>query len=219
MSEQEIDSVNTVNTEVENVKSAENVKEVESVKRVRKGRGSERNREETASEFIEKLVHVNRVTKVVKGGRRFAFAALVVVGDGKGRVGVGTGKSKEVPLAIAKATETAKRSMVHIPMKEGRTLHHDIVGRYGASRVVMRTVSAGTGVIAGGAMRSVFEVLGIKDVVAKSTGSSNPYNLVYATIATLEKLASPRIVAARRGKKVGEIIARRSLNENTEVEA
>lgn len=157
----------------------------------------------------EKLVAVNRVAKVVKGGRRFGFAALVVVGDGKGRVGYGTGKAKEVPEAVRKATEGAKKTMIKVPLKEARTLHHDIKARYGAGRVVLRTAPPGTGIIAGGPMRAVFESLGVHDVVAKSTGTSNPHNMVKATFEALKQLNSPRLVAARRSKKVGEIVERR----------
>ncbi|MSP05304.1 MAG: 30S ribosomal protein S5 [Acetobacteraceae bacterium] len=160
-------------------------------------------------DIIDKLVTINRVAKVVKGGRRFAFAALVVVGDQKGRVGYGAGKAREVPEAIRKATERAKRTMIRIPMKEGRTLHHDVVGNFGAGSVVLRSASAGTGIIAGGPMRAVFETLGIGDVVAKSLGSRNPHNMVKATFAALQKCASPRSVAARRGKKVTDILGRR----------
>lgn len=167
----------------------------------------ERNREE--SELIEKLVHINRVAKVVKGGRRFGFAALVVVGDQRGRVGFGNGKAREVPEAIRKATEAAKKNMIRVPLREGRTLHHDIKGRWGAGRVLLRTAQAGTGIIAGGPMRAVFEALGVQDVVTKSQGSSNPYNMVRATIDALQKQNSPRQVAAARGKKVADIVARR----------
>ena len=163
-------------------------------------------------ELIEKLVGINRVAKVVKGGRRFGFAALVVVGDGKGRVGFGTGKAKEVPEAIRKATENAKRDMVRIPLRDGRTLHHDILGRYGAGRVQLRSAPSGTGIIAGGPMRAVFEVLGMQDVVAKSIGTSNPYNMVHATIDALSKQASPRQIAARRGPQVSDIISRRGVD-------
>jgi len=158
--------------------------------------------------LIDKLVTINRVAKVVKGGRRFAFAALVVVGDQKGRVGYGAGKAREVPEAIRKATERAKRGMIRVPMKEGRTLHHDIEGRYGAGKVVLRTAVAGTGIIAGGPLRAVFETLGIGDVVAKSLGSRNPHNMVKATFAALERCSSPRTVANRRGKKVSELFRR-----------
>jgi small subunit ribosomal protein S5 len=175
-----------------------------------RGRGDrERDRDRDADDGLtDKLVTINRVAKVVKGGRRFAFAALVVVGDQKGRVGYGAGKAREVPEAIRKATERAKRSMIRVPMKEGRTLHHDIEGRYGAGKVVLRTAVAGTGIIAGGPLRAVFETLGIGDVVAKSLGSRNPHNMVKATFAALERCASPRSVANRRGKKVSELFRR-----------
>ena len=156
-------------------------------------------------EFADRLVAINRVSKTVKGGKRFGFAALVVVGDQKGRVGYGKGKAKEVPEAIRKATEQAKRKIVKVPLREGRTLHHDIDGRHGAGKVVMRSAKAGTGIIAGGPMRAVFEMLGIQDVVAKSLGSQNPYNMIRATISGLAKEWSPRMVAQRRGKKVAEI--------------
>lgn len=167
-----------------------------------------RRERDEAPEFADRLVSINRVSKTVKGGKRFGFAALVVVGDQKGRVGFGKGKAKEVPEAIRKATEQAKRSMVRIPLREGRTLHHDIEGRHGAGKVVMRTAPAGTGIIAGGPMRAVFEMLGIQDVVAKSIGSQNPYNMVRATIDGLLKETSPRMVAQRRGKKVADILRR-----------
>src|SRR5215475_7784747 len=174
------------------------------------GRGRDRDRDRDADDGItDKLVTINRVAKVVKGGRRFAFAALVVAGDQKGRVGWGHGKAREVPEAIRKATEKAKRGMIRVPMKEGRTLHHDIEGRYGAGRVVLRTAVAGTGIIAGGPLRAVFETLGIGDVVAKSLGSRNPHNMVKATFDALKHCASPRSVATRRGKKVSEIFGRR----------
>lgn len=166
-------------------------------------------REERDNEFVDRLVHINRVAKVVKGGRRFGFAALVVVGDQKGRVGFGHGKAKEVPEAIRKATDSAKRTLVRIPLREGRTLHHDVAGRWGAGKVVLRSASAGTGIIAGGPMRAVFETLGMQDVVAKSLGSSNPYNLVRATINALQHEDSPRMVAARRGLKVSSLQSRR----------
>ena len=169
-------------------------------------RDDRREREERDSEFVDKLVHINRVAKVVKGGRRFGFAALVVVGDQKGRVGFGHGKAREVPEAIRKATEQAKRSMVRVPLRDGRTLHHDIEGRHGAGKVVMRTAVPGTGIIAGGPMRAVFEMLGVQDVVAKSLGSQNPYNMIRATMDGLKKEASPRMVAQRRGKKVGDVL-------------
>ncbi len=173
------------------------------------GRERGRDREERDSEFVDKLVHINRVAKVVKGGRRFGFAALVVVGDQKGRVGFGHGKAREVPEAIRKATDAAKRNLIKIPLREGRTLHHDVSGRHGAGRVLLRAAPPGTGIIAGGPMRAVFETLGIQDVVAKSLGSSNPYNMVRATFSALQSEDSPRGVAARRGKKVSEIVARR----------
>ena len=166
-------------------------------------------------ELIEKLVGINRVAKVVKGGRRFGFAALVVVGDGRGRVGHGAGKAREVPEAIRKATEQAKRSMVRVPLREGRTLHHDIKGDYGAGHVILRSAPSGTGVIAGGPMRAIFESLGVQDVVAKSTGSSNPHNMIKATFAALNKIGSPRLVAAKRGKKVAEVFGRSNNDANS----
>ena len=168
-------------------------------------------REERDSEFVDRLVHINRVAKVVKGGRRFNFAALVVVGDQKGRVGFGHGKAREVPEAIRKATEAARRGLIRIPLREGRTLHHDAKGRHGAGRVVLRMAPAGTGIIAGGPMRAVFESLGVQDVVAKSLGSSNPYNLVRATFEALKREDSPRSVAARRGLKIAVLQARRQI--------
>src|ERR1700686_3453242 len=160
-------------------------------------------------EFVEKLVGINRVAKVVKGGRRFGFAAIVVVGDGKGRVGYGAGKAREVPEAIRKATEQARRAMIRVPLREGRTLHHDIADSYGAGKVIVRAAKPGTGIIAGGPMRAIFEALGVQDVVAKSLGSSNPHNMIKATFEALGHLTSPRAVAARRGKKVAEILGRR----------
>ena len=176
--------------------------------RERRGGGRERGERED-SEFTDKLVHINRVAKVVKGGRRFGFAALVVVGDQKGRVGHGHGKAREVPEAIRKATDAAKRGLIRVPLREGRTLHHDVLGRHGAGRVILRAAPPGTGIIAGGPMRAVFETLGVHDIVAKSVGTSNPYNMVRATFDALKNMVSPRTVAARRGKKVGDIIARR----------
>ena len=170
-------------------------------------RGRDR-REREESEFVEKLVAINRVAKVVKGGRRFGFAALVVAGDGSGRVGFGAGKAREVPEAIRKATEQAKRTMIRIPLREGRTLHHDVTGHFGAGRVVVRAAPAGTGVIAGGPTRAVFEALGVHDVVAKSIGTSNPHNIIKATFDALKNTSSPRMVAARRGKKVAEVLGR-----------
>lgn len=174
----------------------------------RRSRDDRRNRDDEP-ELIEKLVGINRVAKVVKGGRRFGFAALVVVGDGRGRVGHGHGKAREVPEAIRKATESAKRSMIRVPLREGRTLHHDVRGHFGAGKVIMRSADAGTGVIAGGPMRAVFEALGVQDVVAKSVGTSNSYNMVKATFEGLGRCASPRMVAQRRGKKVSDILGRR----------
>src|SRR5580658_278923 len=170
---------------------------------------SENSEEREGSELIEKLVGINRVAKVVKGGKRFAMAAVVIVGDGKGRVGLGTGKAREVPEAIRKATEAAKRRLRRVPLREGRTLHHDGKGRYGAGRVVLRAAPAGTGIIAGGPMRAVFEALGIHDVVAKSQGSSNPYNMVRATFDALAREDSPRSVAQRRNLKVSTLQSRR----------
>jgi small subunit ribosomal protein S5 len=175
------------------------------------GRG--RDREDRDGEFMDRLVHINRVAKVVKGGRRFGFAALVVVGDQKGRVGFGHGKAREVPEAIRKATESAKRSLIRVPLREGRTLHHDVNGRHGAGRVVLRAAPAGTGIIAGGPMRAIFETLGMHDVVAKSQGSSNPYNMVRATFDALQREDSPRAVAARRNLKVSALQARRQGGE------
>ena len=161
------------------------------------------------NEFLDKLVHINRVAKVVKGGRRFAFAAIVVVGDQRGRVGHGAGKAREVPEAIRKATEAAKRALIRVPLRDGRTLHHDVKGRFGAGKVTLRAAPAGTGIIAGGPMRAVFETLGIKDIVAKSVGTSNPHNMIKATFEALGQLNSPRMVATRRGKKVGDLLGRR----------
>ncbi len=167
-----------------------------------------RNSDKSEDEFIEKLVNVNRVSKVVKGGRIFSFAALMVVGDGKGHVGFGSGKAREVPEAVRKATEQARRNMIKVPLRNGRTLHHDINGRYGAGRVTLRSAPPGTGIIAGGPTRAVFEALGIADVVAKSVGSSNPYNMVKAAFQGLQRSASPHMVALRRGKKVSDIQSR-----------
>ena len=169
------------------------------------GNRGRRDRDETP-EFADRLVAINRVSKTVKGGKRFGFAALVVVGDQKGRVGFGKGKAKEVPEAIRKATEQAKRGLIRVPLREGRTLHHDVNGLHGAGKVVMRTAPEGTGIIAGGPMRAVFEMLGVKDVVSKSIGSQNPYNMIRATIDGLQKEGSPRSVAQRRGKKVADIL-------------
>lgn len=182
-------------------------------------RNDNRNDDDRDNEFIDKLVHINRVAKVVKGGRRFGFAALVVVGDQKGRVGYGLGKAREVPEAIRKATEAAKRKMIRVPLREGRTLHHDIRGHHGAGKVLLRAAPPGTGIIAGGPMRAVFEVLGMQDVVAKSIGSSNPYNMIHATFDALRKQGSPRSVAARRGKKVSDLITRRRDEAAADAEA
>jgi small subunit ribosomal protein S5 len=175
-------------------------------RRNREGGGDDREQ----SEIIDKLVAINRVAKVVKGGKNFGFAALVVVGDQKGRIGYGHGKAREVPEAIRKATDEAKKSMIRVPLREGRTLHHDGAGRWGAGKVYMRSAPAGTGVIAGGPMRAVFDVLGVKDVVAKSIGSSNPYNMVRATVNALQNQTSPRQIASKRGLKVQDIIGRRT---------
>ena len=170
----------------------------------------DRNQEERAdSDIVEKLVHINRVAATVKGGRRFSFAALMVVGDQKGRVGFGHGKAREVPEAIRKATEEAKKTMIRVPLRECRTLHHDGRGRHGAGKVMLRAAPPGTGVIAGGPMRAVLETLGVQDVVAKSVGSSNPYNMIRATFDALKVQSSPRQIANKRGKKVGDILGRR----------
>lgn len=176
-----------------------------------RGQGQEAEREEP--EFTERLVGINRVAKTVKGGRRMGFAALMVVGDGKGRVGHGHAKAREVPEAIKKATEQAKRNMIRVPLREGRTLHHDVKGRHGAGKVFMRSAPQGTGIIAGGPMRAVFEAVGIQDVVAKAIGSSNPYSMVNATFAGLKAMQSPRHVASRRNKKVGDVVSGRGDKE------
>ncbi len=172
-------------------------------------RGKKRE-EEQDNEFIDRLVHINRVAKTVKGGRNMSFAALVIVGDEKGRVGFGKGKAREVPEAIRKATEEAKKTMIRVPLREGRTLHHDVRGRHGAGKIMMRAAPPGTGVIAGGPMRAVLECLGVQDVVGKSVGTSNPYNMVRATFDALKRMESPRTIAAKRGKKVGDIVGRRN---------
>jgi small subunit ribosomal protein S5 len=177
----------------------------------RRGRSNNNAPEERGeNDVVEKLVHINRVAATVKGGRRFSFAALMVVGDGKGRVGFGHGKAREVPEAIRKATEEAKKTMIRVPLRESRTLHHDGAGRHGAGKVILRAAPPGTGVIAGGPMRAVLETLGVHDVVGKSTGSSNPYNMVRATMDALKGQSSPRQIANKRGKKVGDIIGRRA---------
>jgi small subunit ribosomal protein S5 len=181
-----------------------------------RGRGGRRddrrggNRDEEGEELVEKLVHINRVSKTVKGGKRFGFAALVVVGDGKGRAGFGHGKAREVPEAISKATAAAKKAMVRVPLREGRTLHHDGMGHFGAGRVYVRSAPQGTGIIAGGPMRAVFESLGVADVVTKSVGTSNPYNMIRATFEALTDQSSPKSVAQRRGKKIADLMARRA---------
>ena len=175
----------------------------------RRDNNENRQERQEGDELKDKLVTINRVAKVVKGGRRFSFAALVVVGDEKGRVGWGAGKAREVPEAIRKATERAKRTMIRVPMREGRTLHHDVIGEFGAGRVILRAAPAGTGIIAGGPMRAVFESLGMGDVVAKCTGSANPHNMVKATFAALQRCTSPRAVAARRSKKVADILGQK----------
>ncbi len=173
-------------------------------------RGKKNRDEEQDNEFIDRLVHINRVAKTVKGGRNMSFAALVIVGDEKGRVGFGKGKAREVPEAIRKATEEAKKTMIRVPLREGRTLHHDVRGRHGAGKIMMRAAPPGTGVIAGGPMRAVLECLGVQDVVGKSVGTSNPYNMVRATFDALRRMESPRTIAQKRGKKVGDIVGRRN---------
>lgn len=178
----------------------------------------DRRKTEKKDELVEKLVHINRVAKTVKGGRNMSFAAVVVVGDQKGRVGYGSGKAAEVPEAITKATNEAKKNMVRIPLREGRTLHHDVQGHFGAGNVILRAAPAGTGVIAGGPMRAIFEVLGIQDVVAKSLGSNNPYNMIKATFDALLAINSPRMIAAKRGKKVGDIVSRREISGGSKAE-
>jgi small subunit ribosomal protein S5 len=185
----------------------------------REQRRDRRDSREENPEFADRLVAINRVSKTVKGGKRFGFAALVVVGDQRGRVGFGKGKAKEVPEAIRKATEQAKRQMIRVALREGRTLHHDMEGRHGAGRVVMRAAVPGTGIIAGGPMRAVFEMLGLQDVVAKSLGSQNPYNMIRATMDGLRKEQSPRSVAQRRGKKVADILRKPEAETAEAVEA
>jgi small subunit ribosomal protein S5 len=182
----------------------------------RGGRGGD---DDGGEELVEKLVHINRVSKTVKGGKRFGFAALVVVGDGKGRAGFGKGKAREVPEAITKATAAAKRAMVRVPLREGRTLHHDGMGHFGAGRVYVRTAPAGTGIIAGGPMRAVFESLGVADVVTKSVGTSNPYNMIRATFEALGEQTSPKAVAQRRGKKIADLMSRRAGLGGAEAQA
>ena len=176
----------------------------------------ERDRDREEAELSDKLVSINRVAKVVKGGRRFGFSALVIVGDRRGRVGHGSGKAREVPEAIRKATEHAKRNLIRVPLREGRTLHHDVLGRSGAGKVVLRAATAGTGIIAGGPMRAVFEMLGVQDVVAKSVGTSNPHNMVKATFDALGRCNAPRTIAAKRGRRVSEIFGRAEGAEERE---
>jgi small subunit ribosomal protein S5 len=173
------------------------------------GRGPRGQAGDEGAEYVEKLVHINRVSKTVKGGKRFGFAALVVVGDGKGRVGFGHGKAREVPEAISKATASAKKAMIRVPLREGRTLHHDGMGHFGAGRIYVRSAPQGTGIIAGGPMRAVFESLGVSDVVTKSVGTNNPYNMIRATFAALSEQTSPKMVAQRRGKKIADLLERR----------
>src|ERR671917_2133321 len=185
----------------------------------RRDRRDRNNNEERDGELVEKLVHINRVAATVKGGRRFSFAALMVVGDQKGRVGFGHGKAREVPEAIRKATEEAKKSLIRVPLRESRTLHHDGAGRHGAGKVMLRAAPPGTGVIAGGPMRAVLETLGVQDVVAKSLGSSNPYNMVRATMDALKHQSSPRQVASKRGKKVSDILGQRKDGASEGAEA
>lgn len=185
----------------------------EASQRDNRGEGRDRGDE---PELVERLVSINRVAKVVKGGRRFGFAALMVVGDGKGRVGFGTGKAREVPEAVKKATAAAKRSMIRVPLREARTLHHDVLGRDGAGKVFLRSASPGTGIIAGGPLRAIFEALGIQDVVAKAIGSNNPHSMVNATFDALKHMQSPRQVASRRSKKVSDIVSARTDTRTTE---
>ena len=178
--------------------------------------GKGRDREEgEGNEIVERLVAVNRVSKTVKGGRRMGFAAIMVVGDGRGRIGAGAGKAREVPEAIKKATDQAKRHMVRVPLRDGRTIHHDVEARFGAGRVRLRSAPAGTGIIAGGPLRAVFEVMGIHDVVAKSLGSSNPYNMVKAALAAFKTMESPRMVAGRRGRRVNEVLGKKADAKET----
>jgi len=176
----------------------------------RGGRGGD---DDGGEELIEKLVHINRVSKTVKGGKRFGFAALVVVGDGKGRAGFGHGKAREVPEAISKATAAAKKAMIRVPLRDGRTLHHDGNGHFGAGKVTVRSAPSGTGIIAGGPMRAIFESLGVADVVTKSVGTSNPYNMIRATFEALKDQTSPRSVAQRRGKKVADLLGRSGVSQ------
>lgn len=205
----------------ENTARAERPERAERGNRQHRNNNGERSaeRQEAGEELVEKLVGVNRVAKVVKGGKRFGFAAIVVVGDGKGRVGYGTGKAREVPEAIRKATDVAKKKMIRVPMREGRTLHHDVNGHYGSGRVILRSAPAGTGVIAGGPQRAIFEALGIQDIVAKALNSTNPHNLIRATFDALEQVQSPRSVASRRGKRVNEIFGRTENSSSHETQS
>jgi len=196
-------------------KSKAREQNAKSEKRNSKSDNQNKNSENNQNEYLEKLVSINRVAKVVKGGRRFSFAALVVVGDGNGMVGHGKGKAKEVPEAIKKATDEAKNSMIRVPLRQGRTLHHDIKGRFDSGKVYLRSAPSGTGVIAGGPMRAVFEALGIQDIVAKSVGSSNPHNMVRATFEALKVVSSPKIIASRRGLKINDITKRRKISMGT----
>jgi len=175
-----------------------------------------KNHDKEGDGLLDKLVGINRVAKVVKGGRRFGFAALVVAGDAKGQVGFGSGKAKEVPEAIKKATDKAKKEMMRVPLREGRTVHHDVIGRHGAAKVLVRSAPAGTGIIAGGPMRAVFETLGVQDVVTKSQGSANPYNMIRATFDALSSLQSPRGVASRRGIKVSAVVGKKAIKNKEE---
>ncbi len=179
---------------------------------------AQKDKNQEQDELVDRLVSINRVAKVVKGGRRFGFAALVVVGDGKGRVGHGAGKAREVPEAIQKAAQQAKRNLIRVPLREGRTLHHDVKGHFGAGKVLLRAAPAGTGIIAGGPLRAIFEALGIQDVVAKSLGTQNPHNMVKATFDALQKMESPRHVATRRNRRVNEILGRKVAKDDTAAE-
>ena len=185
----------------------------------RDDRGRQAATDEQGNELIEKLVHINRVSKTVKGGKRFGFAALVVVGDGKGRVGFGKGKAREVPEAIQKGTAAAKKAMVRVPLRDGRTLHHDAYGHFGAGKVHVRSAPQGTGIIAGGPMRAIFESLGVADVVTKSVGTNNPYNMIRATFEALTAQTSPKSVAQRRGKKIADLMGRRGDVKGAAIEA
>ena len=180
-----------------------------------KGKGRDREEGGEGGEIVERLVAVNRVSKTVKGGRRMGFAAIMVVGDGRGRIGAGAGKAREVPEAIKKATDQAKRAMVRVPLRDGRTIHHDVEARFGAGRVRFRSAPAGTGIIAGGPLRAVFEVMGVHDIVAKSIGSSNPYNMVKAALAAFKVMESPRMVAGRRGRRVNEVLGKKADAKET----